>query len=212
LVQALQDPHVPEALGHPSVAGNAALSLGHREVDPKIALPALLRAIDHLDERLPAYAPFTALGALGRENPEARRTILPFVIGVLEDEKRRSLHLSATGALHNLGPAAKDAVPSLRRILRTRGMNQDDLRLRSAVVTVLERMGPAAKEAIPELVEFLQDSRQPLDDRRSTAHVLKKLGPVARAALQPLQAIRADVHEHRSLRQVASEAIEQIQK
>ena len=142
-----------------------------------------------------------------------------------------SLRKEAALALGQIGPAAKKAVPALRRALRHR---HSDLRVAAAealwrleqdrsvvpilvaavrhrdsrddAIEVLGRIGPAAEEAVPDLIYALKDDSFYI--RTLAARALGQVGPKARAAIPALKdTLYADDPDER---RAAADALKQI--
>jgi HEAT repeat protein len=120
----------------------------------------------------------TALAAI--EQDPARLTSL--LIGVLDDSEW-AVRRTAGSALGQLGPAAKEAVPSLFKLLAS----EEDSDFASGA---LKEINSAPESAIPLLIENLGS-----EDRRAGYYavtLLGKIGPPASEALPKLQAMLDD--------------------
>ena len=123
------------------------------------AVPALIEAL-HKDPdsyvRREAAGALGAVGTWAQENdPEEfgrlAGVVVPHLVTILKGEPKgenRYLVQAAAGGLWGYGPAAKEAVPDLARVLR----DVTDRDLKSTVITVLGRIGPAAQEAVPDML------------------------------------------------------------
>ena len=104
----------------------------------------------------------------------------------LLDRDERSFTEPVLRALARLGPAARDAIPSLLRALRRRGAPN-----RVLAAKALERIGAAA---VPSLIEGLADPSE--DIRCLAAHALGRIGPAAgSAAASATPALRARLED-----------------
>lgn len=109
--------------------------------------------------------------------------------------------VAAAHALGNLGPASREAVPELTRLLE-RGTP----RVRAASARALGSMGSAAESAVPELVRRLDDAAPPV--RAAAAWALGEMGPGAKAAVLPL--VNGLRDEDESVRLRAGESLGQL--
>ena len=73
------------------------------------------------------------------------------------ESRRFQIRKAAIEELARLGPAAKDALPTIKGILLT---DDEDFNLREAAAKTLGEMGAAAKDAIPALKEILNTTPQ----------------------------------------------------
>ena len=83
------------------------------------------------------------------------------------------------GALNNIGPDAKEAVPALIEALK-----DEDKTARQNAAEALGNMGPDAKDAVPTLIETLKDKYGAV--RRAAADALGSIGPDAEEAVPAL--------------------------
>jgi len=88
--------------------------------------------------------------------------------------------VSAVCALAKLGPASQEAVPALMEALEDK-----DWVVRVAAITALGGIGEGARAAVPALVEALEKE----DVCASATIALGRIGPAAKAALEPLAAL-----------------------
>jgi hypothetical protein len=108
-------------------------------------------------------------------------------------------------ALKGIGPAAKDAIPSLIRIIE-RGVKVDyrDEKLPYLAIEALRKMGPAAKDAIPVLKEVMRNPNRYGNPVMGTgglaATTLKRIAILSRIAKAspPMEGI--EVMEDKALR------------
>jgi len=156
--------------------------------------------------------------------------------------KRRSVSIQnfvrqfAAASLTKLGPAAKEAMPSLEQSLKserdsgiciaaanalaaigpesapalTSALSDAAYDKRWPILQALGKLGPAARQAVPALMKVLQDHvmHDYLGARRGAAESLGKIGPEARAAIPAL--IKALKDENWTLRSAAAEALGEI--
>jgi hypothetical protein len=101
-----------------------------------------------------------------------------------KDRRRASLlHAAPAHLLRDLGPAAKAAVPTIRKVLRG-GIY--DTGFEYEICQTLAAIGPAAKEATPEIEPLLKSSNP--DVRVHSAEALWKVTGEVDAALPVLRA------------------------
>lgn len=151
-------------------AASALLSIAPEAVE---IVPALRASLHEEDEILR----FQAVICLGRLNGKARADRLPLLIEALNDQSGL-VQSGAMIALRKLGPAAKNAVPSLIRIL------QNDESLIHVTASTLEAIGPEAKGIVPQLTALLKDENA--EKRRVAANILATIGHEAAAAIPML--------------------------
>src|SRR6266567_2503823 len=94
--------------------------------------------------------------------------------------KASDLRAAAAWDLLHLGPAAKEAVPSLIAALK-----DDDLFVRLNAAASFGHIGPDAAPAIPAFIEALKDRERGV--RFNAAYSLSLLGPLARDAIPALK-------------------------
>jgi HEAT repeat protein len=87
-----------------------------------------------------------------------------------DDDGRYESGSLPTDLLGEMGPAARDAVPALVKLLR---FGKKDDRIAAAVV--LGKIGPDARTAIPALRHALKDFRRPM--REAAAEALRRIDP-----------------------------------
>jgi HEAT repeat protein len=166
-------PELAAALGDPSlrVRHHAAVALGKIGPEAKPVVPALTKALRDADD-----VAICAALALVQIDPAAIETAVPALIGALE---RGMDSRSAAEALARLGPAAKRAVPSLRRALEE---GAADARKFAAVA--LGCIGPDAAQATDALVKRLKDDY--VDARVAAARALVQIDPANRNLAVPV--------------------------
>jgi len=142
-------------------------AVAHAQQGPSDVLIEKLREGDVHERR-------RAARDLGRRGtPEA----IPALVEALEDVPVRSW---AAEALGQFGPAARDAVPALAKLLTARGQ------VRVYAAEALGRIGPAAAQAVPALALGLKSDEAEL--RRTVASALGRIGPGAEASRPALSA------------------------
>jgi len=114
--------------------------------------------------------------------------------------KASELRAAAAWDLIYLGPAAKDAVPSLIAALEV-----DDLVVRLDAAAAFGHIGPAAAPAIPSLIQVLTNQHRWV--RCNSAYSLGLLGPLAKGAVAALKFALND-----SDPDVRTKALEALQK
>ncbi|MHC4984072.1 MAG: HEAT repeat domain-containing protein, partial [Planctomycetota bacterium] len=174
---------VPALIGalkdkHDAVRTRAARALGNIGPDAAEARPALTEALGGKDWI--AWAAW----ALSQTRPEVKEWV-ERSIKVLEDigEARRdsAKFSNAISTVGYFGPAAREAIPALIRLLREA---EDMYVLRFAASTL--DMGPAAKKAVPELMKALKRSEI---DALALGAVVRTLGRIDLAANEAVPAL-----------------------
>jgi hypothetical protein len=145
----------------------------------------------HLAEITPAHASFVAPRYKKRPAPQARalalreqitalppaelrKNIVPVLLQRLKEASRAEERVALVRALGELGPAARDAVPTLTGLAQRRASPAE----RRAVLLALGRMGPAARPAAPVLLASLESKSA--EERKCAADALVNLGATAR--------------------------------
>jgi HEAT repeat protein len=163
----------------------AIISLGQFGTDAKKAVPAFIEAMHE-----PDLKEWAALG-LSRMGAGAKPAVKVLADALTDDNKNARNHSLA--ALGNLGPAAKDAVPSMAHLLES----EKDKRIRLLVLDVLLKVGKEAKEAIPQLIKLFEeykeeDNKKPppaklkIADKELYPKVAEVLGKIGKPAVQLL--------------------------
>lgn len=120
----------------------AAIALGRIGPAAEAAVPALVKALKN-----EYHISTAALGLAGIGEPA-----VPALIDVLEHySDNYSIAWHATYALRKMGPAARDAVPVLIKVLDSK---ENDVRLQAVIA--LKKIGSAAKDALPKLKELAE--------------------------------------------------------
>lgn len=109
----------------------------------------------HLDTKLPRHRfEFRRhTKAFGFLSPKPEKAV-PGLTDALQDEDNY-IRTAALDTLGVIGPAAKDAVPAIVRVL----LNDKWMDVRTRAAKALGKIGPAAREAIPALKQPLRVSR-----------------------------------------------------
>jgi HEAT repeat protein len=200
-------------------------SLGRIRGDAlKTTIPVLIKRLKTADEQM-RYWIVVQLGWSGSWHDTMVPVILPALRKILKDRKEvpkalkayasgGSLRAVAAGAIGTIGPAAKDAVPDLRAVLKEKpwGKKGTATTLRGTVVSALGRIGPNALAALPDLVATAGNVREDSSCRGAAITALGNMGlPAARAALPTLEKLdkeETDAH----VRQVVSQVLPKLQK
>jgi HEAT repeat protein len=183
-----------------SVRWNATGPLAKVDPEGTIAIPALRQALQNDDDSLRTFAA-RAIGTFGEKAKDAAPLLLanlkdrhvrsriaaaealwrvkgnvkdtvPVLIRTIDQEPKPLVdQLWAANALATIGPAAKDAVPALRGLLKK-------LHWPHAPAHALGNIGPDAEAAVPDLIEML-DSK----DGRDRAHAAAALWKISRHPL-----------------------------
>jgi len=165
-------------LASPDVAvrRNASYELSKLGPKAKIALPALIQALDDDDKQVWANA-IAAISALGPEAKDAIPTLLADFDSKSASRQRSyyrdQVLIRNAYALARIGPAA---IPPL-----IEGLRSPDTMMRSGAARALGGMGPAAKDAVPALIENLGHRDDAL--QRDVIEALGHIGDAAKPRL-----------------------------
>jgi len=163
----------------------------------KGAVAPLARALDDEDSNVRAAATLALC--------DMSRPAIPALIKALKN-KDPFVRYRVPPALGEFGPAAKDAVPALCRVLDDR-TEHTIMRLTAALA--LGMIGPAAKDAVPALVRALSDPIIP-ELHATAARALGEIGPAAKEAVPALKKLAQSDSDER-VREAAAEALWKIQ-
>lgn len=153
----------------------AAASLEELGPTAKEAVPALEQTLKSEQDLGICIAAASALAAIGPEAVPALRSALA---GAVYDKQWPILH-----ALGKLGPAAKQAVPVLMKVLQNEVLH-DFLGVRSEAADTLGKIGLEAGAAVPALIEVLKDKEWTV-----RSHAAQALGEIGVAALASVPAL-----------------------
>ncbi len=177
-------PALVDTLGHgeANVRAAAAEALGAIGPAAEPAIPALIKALadpgyvwreeDGVPKPVPVWA--LASSALGRIGPAA----LPELIATLGNEAPQ-MCAGAAGAIHDIGPEAKEAVGPLLEMLA-----KDEPFTRRAAIYAFMGIGPEAKAAVPALTEAL--THEDFHTQYWACRALRDIGPEAKSAVPVL--------------------------
>jgi HEAT repeat protein len=98
-------------------------------------------------------------------------------------DPEKQVRLSASAALRNMGPAAKEALPALRKI-NLQWVRDEQAYVRKYAIDALDSMGCHDTEVIAALVRALKDKDHQV--RAAAVGALGAIGPAAKAALPAL--------------------------
>lgn len=138
--------------GDAKVRSVAAIALDRLGPKARAAVPALVKA---LKESTDPVVRRWAASALGRIEAPDIRAVLPPLMAALDDPDRLVRNRAAQ-AIGPFGPAAREAVPKIVRLLWESGWE-------SELAIALGQIGPDAATAAPPLVAFLNGARPPSD-------------------------------------------------
>ncbi|BBD60108.1 hypothetical protein NIES2109_29030 [Nostoc sp. HK-01] len=159
------------------VRSRAVVTLGAMGAEAKVAVPALIKALQSDKD---ASVRFSAAFVLGRMGAEAKAAI-PALIMALQFDKDVGVRSNAAAALGRIGGEAKATIPALITALQS----DKDASVRSNAASALGSMGGEAKAAIPALITALQSDKN-LNVRYSAAYTLGSMGGEAKAAIPAL--------------------------
>jgi HEAT repeat protein len=158
------------------VRSAAARGLAELDVDPAVAGPALVQALEDADPAVAGNA-LDALAALGPR-------VLDRAVPALSNPQRRHLALRL---ISRLGAQAKVAVPQIAELLSQSATSDADREFQRELRIVLAQMGPDASAAVPALIASLASDIPQI--RNSSAYALGKIR--AAEAISPLRQLES---------------------
>ena len=182
----------------------AAKILGRLGAQARPALTALQEATSDADEDVRRVAT-NSLKAVQSANAPSEQ--IARLIRDLRDADD-IVRFKAARELGKLGPAARDAIPDLQRLLQD--PDEDVRRVAATSLRLIQTdagPGPVANEAVQRLIQNLTNNDELI--RIRAAKDLAKLGPAARDAIPALQRLLQDPDE--DVRRVATSALNAIQ-
>ncbi|MFF2224889.1 HEAT repeat domain-containing protein [Streptomyces globisporus] len=195
-------PALAAALELPQVAHDVGFAVGHLGATARPLAGALRRRLAEVeldegayDRASPLLAGLTALRA-GEAAPEVLR-----VLRGAPEYRGEWLRTAALRALGSFGPAAREAVPELRALVRRPGTASA-----TEAAEALWAVSGDADAVLPVLIEGLQSDQ--VHDRRAAAVALGALGPRAAVVAPRLRGLLA--HEELWLRVDAAIALWEV--
>jgi HEAT repeat protein len=143
---------------HESVRVTAIWALGEIGPEAKEAVPALAGLL----AKVPVTTQQQVLQALRKIGPGG----IPPLVEVARSTTS-PVRLEALRTLELFGPEAREALPTLREILR----KDKDVKARAAAASALGGMGADAEAAIPDLLSVLEDKEQAVQAQAATVLV-----------------------------------------
>jgi HEAT repeat protein len=177
----------------------AAASLEELGPAAKEAIPALEQTLKSEQDLGICITAASALAAIG---PEAVPVLVSALAVAVYDKQWAILH-----GLGKLGPAARQAVPVLMKILQKEVLH-DFLEVRSEAAESLGKIGPGAGPAVPALIEALRDK-----DWVVRSHAAEALGEIGLHAWDAVGSALSDAQndENEWVRQAAGRALAKVQ-
>jgi HEAT repeat protein len=174
-----------KTLAHPDpdVRAKAADGLAEAGAGARQAIPLLLVALKDANAKVRRRA----AAALGSIRSDAK-TVIPALVAALndmtssDDPREGSAADSAIIALGDFGPAARDAVPALMDLVRSR----KETGTRCLGLASLGRIKSDLRRVVPFLLQVLEDDKEVLL-RASAAYALGDIGPDAKVVLPALR-------------------------
>ncbi|HJZ90587.1 MAG TPA: HEAT repeat domain-containing protein, partial [Gemmataceae bacterium] len=164
----------------PELARDAARALRAMGPAAAPAVPSLAKALESNDQGLCIDAAQT-LAAIG---PEAVGAVETLAKNLAKPETRRDERLALLQAVTAIGPAAKEAVPAITKLVGDR-----DSATRIAAAETLARIAPGNPDAVKKLVELLKDSQ--LNAQVAGLKALAGMGPAASSAAANIRPLLA---------------------
>jgi HEAT repeat protein len=169
-----------------NVRYNTLTAIEYMGPGAKSALPVLLELFKNKenDEFLRGFS----LRAAARVAPDDKEFIR-WLIELLADKKDFENRAAAAGAIKEMGPVGKEAVPALLNALRAKDVADAKLaaHIQDSVVRALGAIGPEARDAVLDITEILKNSKLDPVRRQVAAWVLGEIGPEAKAAVPALR-------------------------
>ncbi len=156
----------------PRVRRSAVAAIHRIHPGPKIVLPLFVKVLGDADPATVAQA-LASVSELGAK-------VVPPMIEALKNEKARYWGLLV---LADIGPAAKDAVPEIKKSL-----SDSKVEVAMQAALTLAAIGPDAKDATPELIAALNNPSNAV--RFGAAYALGKIG--AKDAAPSLEKLMAE--------------------
>jgi HEAT repeat protein len=161
------------------------------------AIPDLVKSLRDRDK----FVRWGTARTLGKLAPRQAKIVVPGLMALLNDREDPSVRIMAADALRRYGPAAKDAVRLLARVI-----NRGDKDYVLAVLQAIQGIGTDAVEALPNVAWLLRDRSQPVVVRVEAAQTLGRFGTLAKDQLPTLRAIMTSDPEE-AVRNAASTAV-----
>lgn len=176
----------------------AAMHLRKLKGKAGVAVPELVAALKNADSGVRVNAA-AALGPVGAFNtPQS----IASLIDILENDRDRDARIAAAGALGEIGPKAKAAIPALRSALKGDGKAGWWV-----AADALGKIGSA--EVVPALMEGLASPDEGI--RGASIKSLGSLGDIAKPALAALEKARQD-DARAEIRAAAADALRRIEQ
>lgn len=161
------------------------------------AIPAVVKSLSDSNK----FVRWSAVRMLGRMSPQRANEVVPGLTRLLNDREDPSVRLAVAYALELYGPAAKQAVPHLARVI-----NRGDKDYVLAILHTIQGIGTDAVAALPNVAWILTDRDQATSVRVEAALTLGRFGALAQKQLPTLREIM--VHDpDEAVRNAASTAV-----
>jgi HEAT repeat protein len=186
-----------------AIRSRAIAALGDIGVVAREAMPALLKLVRGDESKI---LQIRAWGAIAKIQPDNQAEVAAALVEALEDNSEQ-VRAEAAGVLGNISPDAKEAVPTLLKVLTNK---TEDPGVRGSILFALRRMGLVSADVLPALIQVAEDKDDSWAVRIRAIVVLGYMGAVAREAMPALLKLaRGD--ESKILQIRAWEAIAKIQ-
>jgi HEAT repeat protein len=137
--------------------------------------------------------------------------VIAALVTALQDKKSGWGRRLIAGAVAQIGPEAKEAIPTLVELLQVDEASEpaNSASLRGAAALALKHMGPEARVAVRPLLAVVTNRAREGFTRRHAIEALGAIGPAAREAVPALQEISRQSED--PLATAAAAALKMIQ-
>jgi HEAT repeat protein len=190
LMKHLRDKDIAKNDNEVSISQRAAKALGNMGARARAALPVLIEIVKSPDHDIQRQ--LSAVAAIGRIGIADSGSVVPFLRDLVQNRGNQVVASAAAGALGEIGPDAKEAVPDVIAFLVTLDLSQFNSpseRLSRLPIKALGQIGEGSKEAAIALGEIARRTNAQRSSRQAALRALAELGKSGTPALPALLAI-----------------------